>query len=161
MNPQQQYLQAAQSERQKVVLMAEKYITRRENRANVAAEDVVVMSARDAMTMVVDVVRAQYCVMQLPPEVCVGVLLRSSADLLFNLELNPWWQQHKVMLIGPLQMAVNSAYDAIEGRDATSIATMLGTMGDLCGIIINLHHGFDRLRTASRDMKADLALIFT
>ncbi len=160
MNKQQEYLKAAESERQKVVLLAEKYIQRRPNRPNVAAEDVVVMSARDAMIMVVDIVRSQYCVMTQPVEVCCGTLLRASADLLFNLELNPWWQQHKLMLIGPLQMAVNSAYDAIEHNDSGSVATMLGTMGDLCGIIVNLHHGFDHLRRVSREMKSDLASIF-
>jgi hypothetical protein len=160
MNAQQKYLQAAESERQKMVLFAERYITRRPNRSNQAAEDVIVMSVRDAMVMVADVVRAQFCVVNTPVEICAGILLRSNADLLFNLEINPWWQQHKHMLIGPLQMAVSSAYDAIEGNDLDSKRTMIGTLGDLCGIIVNLHHGFDVLRQNSRSMKADLANIY-
>lgn len=160
MNKQQHYLNAAASEKQKLVLFAERYITRRPDRQSVAAEDVVVLSVRDAMTAVLDVVRAQYCVMTQPAEVCVGILLRSNADLLFNLELNPWWRDYKVLLIGPLQMAVNSAYDAIEGDDADSKATMIGTLGDLAGIIINSHHGFTRLREVSRQMKADLRAIY-
>lgn len=160
MNPQQKYLQAGESEHQKLILFAEKYITRRPERQNIAAEDVAVIAVRDAMVQALEVVRAQYCVMNTPVEVCVGILLRSNADLLFNLELNPWWQQYKNLLIAPLQMAVNSAYDAIEAQDGESITTMIGTLGDLAGTIVNIHHGFDVLRKVSREMKTDLRSIY-
>ena len=160
MNKQQHYLQAAESENQRIVLLAQKYINRRPDRQNVTAEDVVVMSVRDALAQVLTVIRAQYCVMNTPPEACVGILLRSNADLLFNLELNPWWAQHKGYLISPLQMAVNSAYDAIEGDDPDSKATMIGTLGDLAGTIVNIHHGFSVLRSVSRELKADLRSIY-
>lgn len=163
MNKNKEFQQAAQSELQKTMLFAERYITRRQDAAHQNMEDAIVLATRDCMISLLSIVRAQYAVVNQPLQVCVGILFKSQADLLFGLEQNPFWQSNRQHLMSALKVAVNDAYDAVDavanGESALVSALWYSTAG-LCALIVSLHHGWPAMRDVSAQMKRDIAGIF-
>lgn len=148
---------------QRTILLAQKHIELRPDRGDSPYERATVMATRDCLVAMLNIIRAQFGpALSTPPE-AVALLLAANAQLLYGLEMNPFWQQHKQFMIIPLQMVTNAAEDAIEAMkigDPEVVKEFLGTCGHFVCTIVNLHAGYAEMRRRSAQIRKDVAELY-